>query len=91
MTGWSRPVAPWPLFVGLILLHVLAALGSWVLADLAQQDEYEANQVGAHIYLRVATVSLLLGLLAAWRARWGLWLASLLVVPGVIVLLYLLW
>lgn len=61
------------------------------MADLSQEQSYETSGAGAHVYLRVATVSLLLGLVAAWRARWSLWLASVLVIPGVIVLLNSLW
>lgn len=67
--------------MGLVVLHVFVALTCWALAEIAQSQGDDADPPSAFTdvyFLRGTSVVLLLGLLPAWRGRWGLWLASIL-------------
>lgn len=87
MTDWRRPVPPWPLFTGLVVLHALAALMCWALADLSAWGQ-GAEGSGAktqYVILRGTSVAQPLSLLLAWRGQWGFWLASIAVPLALVV------
>jgi len=76
-SDWRRPKAPWPLVVGLILLHAFAGMVLWSLSDFVYSSADEGSQGWDQINaFRVGSVVVVLGLVPAWRGRWSLWLAS---------------